>query len=107
MCTGSFTALPDTRQEAVWQLVENWLAKTQRAVIVRFVRPLLVMGEPHIRHWTTVRAVEDGTLALFDCSLDENAIFSISRNQLVEYAALQPGLVHLDPSSVRCLAALP
>ena len=102
-----FTALPDTRQEAVWQLVENWLEKPQRAVIVRFVRPLPLPGEPHIRHWTTVQAVEDGSLTLFDCSLDENAIFAISRNQLAEYTALQPGLVHLDPSSVRCLAPLP
>jgi hypothetical protein len=94
-----------TTAEDLWQTLARWLEPPKRAAILRFVRPLSLPGEPLIRHWTTVRRIRDGGLELFDCSLERHATRAIDRASIrTGEDGLHPGLIYVDPSSIRLLA---
>ena len=102
-----FGLQPIVPKEHVWDTLERWLSHPRRAVVLRFVRALALPGEPSIRHWTTVGAVRDETIVLFDCSLETSAIREIGKNQMItEPEGLRPGQVYVDPSSIRLLGAV-
>lgn len=93
-------------KEEVWSRISQWLRQPKRAVILRFVRPLDKPGRPEIRHWSTAYTVEDKAIQLFDCSLEATAIQEIPKDACITTPiGLKPGLIYLDPASIRLLAA--
>lgn len=100
---GVRTAVP---VDQLWGTLQRWLSQPRRAAVLRFVRPLALPGEPVIRHWTTAEAVRDDVIVLFDCSKEPSAIREIKKDKmLAEPDGLRPGLVYVDPSSIRLLGA--
>ena len=101
------TPFPDeeiTPKDEVWNTLSRWLAHSGRAAVLRFVRPLTVPGDLEIRHWSTARSVDGERIELFDCSREETAIHEIRYETcLTAPSGLCPGLVYLDPSSIRLL----
>jgi hypothetical protein len=91
-------------KEDVWGTLTRWLAKPGRAAVLRFVRPLDMPGNLEIRHWSTAQAVRDDRISLFDSSLEKHALREIVHAScLTGPAGLRPGLVYLDPSSIRLI----
>ncbi len=91
-------------KDEVWHTLRRWLTPPRRAAVLRFVRPLDLPGDLEIRHWSTARTVLDDRIDLFDCSLEKTAIHEIVYETCITTpAGLRPGLVYLDPSSIRLL----
>ena len=93
-------------KDEIWKTFTRWLNKPHRAIVLRFVRPLDMPGRPEIRHWSTAYLTDENTIQLYDCSLEETAIKKIEKETCITTPiGLQPGLVYLDPASIRLLAA--
>lgn len=78
-----------------------------RAVIFRFLKFLFAGTEPVNRHWTTLDAVNGGTLHLFDCSHEAAAIVNIAPDAYVTRVADVDAdrLICIEPRTVRFVAA--
>ncbi len=77
-----------------------------RAVIFRFIRYLMPHTEPVNRHWTTAYYMTDDELHFFDCSLEENAIYSVKEGAFVtDCKKISSHCLHcIEPHSLRLLA---
>lgn len=65
----------------LWGTLSGWLAGgPRRTAVFRFHRYLPFRGDPLIRHWSTVRELENDTLVLHDSSHEPNAVLSIHRD---------------------------
>jgi len=106
MITTPFSLEVEVPKEEVWSRITQWVKRPKRAVILRFVRPLDKPGRPEIRHWSTGYAMEDDAIQLYDCSLESTAIQEIPKEVCITTPlGLKPGLIYLDPASIRLLAA--
>lgn len=99
------TPSPDT----LWEGLRHWLdGGAQRAVIFRFLRYLMPGMPPVNRHWTTGQRMENGTLHFFDCSHEQEAVYSVTRNAFVTRPEdiNSDAMLCIEPRSVRLLAPI-
>ncbi len=104
--------------EQLWDTIEKWLKPNtyihpkdltkspERAVIFRFLRYFMPGTEPANRHWTTAYQIIDDTLHFFDCSQEETAIYSITKEAFVTYPSeiCTGKLCCIEPHSLRLMA---
>ncbi len=78
----------------------------ERAVIFRFLRYVMPSTDPVNRHWTTAYIIKDDELQFFDCSLEEGAIYNISKDDFVTspIKVNRNCLCCLEPHSIRFIA---
>ncbi len=75
----------------------------ERAVVFRFLRYLIAGAEPANKHWTTAYIMKDGQLDFFDCSLEEGAIYAVTKDSFVTSPNdISPDcLCCIEPHSIR------
>ncbi len=112
------TASTAPSSETVFKYITEWLAPNahqdvpslkhvpERAVIFRFLRYLMPGTEPVNRHWTTAYIIKGDALQFFDCSLEENAIYSVTKQDFVTNPADVDSqcLCCIEPHSIRFIA---
>ncbi len=113
--------------ESVWQSMKQWLSpnmfeqkapttalknskqepSTQRAAIFRFLRYNSPDADPVNRHWTTAYIMDDTTLYFFDCSLEHDGVYHVTRRNFVTSPQDidEDNLYCIEPHSIRFLRA--
>lgn len=93
--------------DEVWRAMEDWLQPGHsRAVVFRFLRYMVPEAPPLNRHWTTARQIQDGVMHFFDCSLEQEAVYSVKRGGFVTRPAdvSRDCLFCIEPYTMRFLA---
>lgn len=71
-------------KDMFWNTCEEWInADKNRTAIFRFFRYFEPIGQPNVRHWTTIESINETNLRLFDSSHEAESIQNISRNGYV------------------------
>ncbi len=96
-----FTAILQ-KQPDVWQAIYAWFTgvkSSKRTAILRFHRFMLGTNMPFVSHWTTVKAITNDTIILFDSSLEARALQCIAKTQMHRHGSTQPDVL-ISPDSL-------
>lgn len=100
-----------TDPDIIWPALEAWLPKTQvqpragtarRIALLRFHRYIRYMDRPIVSHWSVTDCHYGGVFQLRDASKEENALYSLDREETVFAKKLvsEKKSIRIEPESV-------
>lgn len=101
--------------DAIWAALDAWLPETRvqpragsarQVAILRFHRYMRHCNEPVVSHWTVADHRHSGLIHLRDASREENALYSLDRDQTVFHpqALSAAACIRIEPESIYFVA---
>lgn len=93
--------------DVLWEYLADWLKPGHsRAVVFRFLRYMTPDAPPLNRHWTTAQQISGDTMHFFDCSLEQEAVYSVKRGGFVTRPedVTRDCLLCIEPYTMRFLS---
>lgn len=105
------TSAAVTDPDVIWAALEDWLPRTRtqpragsarHVAILRFHRYIRYLDQPIVSHWSMMDCHHDGVFQLRDASKEENALYSLDRDESVFAEQFVSGKkpVLIEPESV-------